>query len=413
MDSIRDVFDLAVDMEVRHNKGSEECCLCNSIITDTSNSIRMPGNGFICERCAEYICNAQDKHMINENEHEEQEAEDVPFPSVIYEYLCQHVVGQDEAKKVISVAAYNHYKRGKINNSDIKKSNVLLIGNTGSGKTLMVSKLADILKVPFVSFSATSFTENGYIGDDVDKCISDLYLKSGENVLQTERGIVFIDEIDKLSECGRRDNGGYVVGKGGVQQAFLTLLEGRIVNVSGRGYRNVPIDTSNILFICAGSFAGIEDIIEKRLRQDSSIGFGAQVSSFNTRDYIRQVTFDDLHEFGMMREFLGRFSGLGVLDDMSVELLKDALVKPKNSILWQYQELFAYDGIELVVEDAALTAIAKRAFDLGVGCRGLRRICEQVFTYAMFACPGKNVTKVIFKSEHLESGVPEVIYGED
>lgn len=415
------------------------CMFCKCPV-DEKEVMLIPGKGVICSACVdrinifskrqkykekhECIDEVQVRNRINNisqyahevdidvdsEKYEEIKVQElggifVPHPTLIYEQLSEYVSGQDDAKRVISIAAYNHYKRINIDEPGIEKSNVLMIGPTGSGKSLLVRTLSKIIGVPCVTISATSLTENGYIGDDVETCIELLYDAAGGDIVKTQQGIIFIDEIDKLSEVGKRNTGGNVVGRGGVQQALLKLIEGASVKVKnsrpGRLDNGVNIDTSNILFICGGAFSGIEDIVKRRINKNTSMGFGSVMatkvksSEFGMKD----VSTEDLREFGMMPEFLGRLPSVAVLDNMSSEFLIRVLKEPKNNLLWQYAKLFEFDGIELQLDDSAVEEIANLAYEEGTGCRGLRKICEKVFGKMMFELPGKNIEKVIYSAE--------------
>lgn len=385
-----------------------QCHLCKEV---SLNGINYPTVGFICNECIDRILHIRNKNTSNNDTLPKLEDAFIPTPSYIYEQLCKYVVGQDHAKKVLSVAAYNHKKRIQLNNPGLMKSNVLLIGQTGSGKTLLVNTLSNIINVPLVSLSATSLTEEGYIGNSVNKCIELLLSKSGNDIERAERGIVFIDEIDKLSETGKRDSGGYVVGRGGVQQALLTLLEGNVIEVRNDRGRNVSIDTSNIMFICAGAFSGIEDIIKKRLKSGNCIGFSADIINEHDKDFnpMEYISTDDLREYGMMGEFLGRMPSVAILDTLSINFLKKALTIPQNNILWQYKELFSYDNIQLEITDDAIEEIARTAYNEGTGCRGLRKICEKLFLQEMYELPGSSYKKVIYDKAAVLGDRPKLI----
>jgi len=315
-------------------------------------------------------------------------------PIDIKKFLDEYIVGQEYAKKVLSVAVYNHYKRGILNDKGIRKSNVLLMGPTGSGKTYMVETLAKILNVPVAITAATTLTEAGYIGDDVETVVKKLLDIAGGDVKKAERGIIFIDEIDKLS--GKSSETEKKVGGKGVQQALLPLLEGTIVSVnksgdsrdiSGMGCK-VNVDTSGILFICGGAFPEIEEIIKKRMIKKSSIGFNAQIKEDIDRfNILLNVQNEDLYEFGLIPEFVGRLPIIAPLENMTVEMLKRILAEPKDSIVSQYQRLFKFDGVDLIFDEDALVAIAERAIKKGTGARSLRGILEELLLDLMYECP--------------------------
>lgn len=300
-------------------------------------------------------------------------------PKQIYEMLDKKVYGQNRAKMVLSNAGYLHLKRISGEIEGIDKSNVMLVGKSGSGKTFLVKTLANILGVPFVSISATSLTENGYVGADVESCIRRLVDAAG-NRKKAEKGIIFIDEIDKLSaNSSRTASGSVVIGREGVQQALLKLIEGDTVSIS-EGSRFL-IDTSNILFICAGAFDGIENIIEKRQSRNNSMGFMGSVER-EVSD-IKNLTNEDLFEYGMMREFIGRFPNLVVTDDVDEDFLCHVLCM-EDSVLEQYRRIFENEDVKIVVDDELLHCIAHKAVAMKTGCRGLRSVCDHLFEKALF-----------------------------
>lgn len=325
-------------------------------------------------------------------------------PRDIKNLLDEDVVGQEKAKRVLSIAAYNHYKRIMVPDEGIEKSNILLVGPTGSGKTYIVKTLAKILDVPLAIADATSLTESGYVGDDVESILSKLLHEAGGDAEKAERGIVFIDEIDKLSASNsahRRE-----VGAKGVQQALLKLLEGTVCEVpistkKTEGFvgqePTVRMDTSNILFICGGAFPDAEEIIAERLGGSSSgMGFGASVSKKEERDnLLLNVTTDDLKKFGMIPEFLGRLPIIAPLEDISIEMLKKILVEPRNAITKQYINLMGVDGVLLSFDDDALELIAERAMEKKTGARALRSILEEILEEVMFVVPSERDAKTV------------------
>lgn len=327
-------------------------------------------------------------------------AGDILRPVQIKGELDKYIIGQERAKKVISIAVYNHYKRTTFQNRDIKKSNILLVGPTGSGKTYLVETLAKIMNVPVALCTATTLTEAGYIGKDVESVVQRLFEVCDHDIEKTQRGIIFIDEVDKL--CASGSDTEKKVGGKGVQQALLRLLEGTVVSVPvSKGVMGqsaeVEIDTSNILFICGGAFPLAEEIISRRINKRPSIGY---ISDVEQRDEVKgnlllHVTPDDLKTFGMIPEFLGRLPVIAPLEELSVETLIKILSVPKGCLLSQYQQLFDYDGIRLVMEEGALRRVAEIAINKGTGARSLRAVMEEVLEELMFELPGKNIEEVV------------------
>lgn len=342
------------------------CSECGRPVSLSDKNYEERGGKYICADCVDTPL--EEKDSINQLR-----------PKQIYEMLDKKVYGQNRAKMILSNAGYLHLKRISGEIEGIDKSNVMLVGKSGSGKTFLVKTLANILGVPFISVSATSLTENGYVGADVESCIRRLVDAAG-NRKMAEKGIIFIDEIDKLSaNSSRTASGSVVIGREGVQQALLKLIEGDKVSVS-EGSRTL-IDTSNILFICAGAFDGIENIIEKRQSRNNYMGFmgsvGREVSD------IKNLTNDDLFEYGMIREFIGRFPNLVVTDDVDEDFLCHVL-RLEDSVLEQYRKIFENEDVEIVVNDELLHYIAYQAVAMKTGCRGLRSVCDQLFEKALF-----------------------------
>ncbi len=342
---------------------------------------------------------------------------DIPAPHKIKERLDEYVIGQEHAKKVISVGVYNHYKRilGEKDEVEIEKSNMLMIGPTGSGKTYLVKTLAKLLNVPLAIADATSLTEAGYIGDDIESVVSKLLAEADNDVDRAEQGIIFIDEIDKLARkknATTRDVNGE-----SVQQGLLKLLEGSVVEVPvGSSSKNamvpmVPVNTQNILFICGGAFPDLEDVIKSRLSRTTSMGFLADLKDkFDNEDLLEQVTSEDLREFGLIPEFIGRLPIVFTLSKMTKEMLVAVLKEPRNAILKQYKKLLAMDEVELIFEDSALEAIAEKALEKKTGARALRAILEEFMLDIMYEIPkDSDIGRVTITREYIEKkGGPQI-----